>query len=135
MNARLELAADVNTPGNVFVFNLQAEDVTVSANGAVVGTIPGWDTSAGYAPNQITVGRVGLNGPSTGKLAEGTNTVKFAWLSVISTSGTFTVPDYEDNVLLSDDLVCFVTVQLAWLMDVHGFVLEQNQLYPKEQLD
>ena len=134
MTVRLAVAFDVVTPGNVFVFNLQAEDVTLSTNGAVVGTIVGWDESAGYAPNHLSVGRVGLSGPSAGKLAEGTNTVRFEWLSVISTSATFAVPDYDDDVLLSDDLVCFVTVHLAWIMDVHGFVKEQNQLFPKEQL-
>jgi hypothetical protein len=55
-------------------------------------------------------------------LAEGANRFRVAWLSAISTSSTFAVPDFSDNVLLRDDLVCLVTVELAWIMDVHRFV-------------
>lgn len=76
----------MTAPGQVFVFNLSAEDLVVSVNGEGAGTARGWTgpPSEGgatpFAAAGIVVPRVLNSSDALGKFYCGVNDVIFRWM-------------------------------------------------------
>ncbi|MBR1304297.1 hypothetical protein JQ585_13515 [Bradyrhizobium sp. U87765 SZCCT0109] len=101
--------------GNVYVFNVYSQQLTLGLNGITVGagTIPDWLSGTGnlrYRPNGVAVPRCLNPSDSPGKFFNGRNSLTMTWLD-----GLFVASVAIDgsSVPLNQDLLLFIN-RSAW---------------------
>jgi hypothetical protein len=102
--------------GNVYVFNVYSQTLTVSINGLQIesGDIPDWSTGTGgarYRPNAAAVPRVLNASDSPGKFFNGPNNVTLSWLDGLYVAN---VRIDGGSLPLNQDLLLFVSKHPAW---------------------
>ena len=112
-----------DTLGKVYFYNLFNEEATLSLNGGPAGTINGWDAKT-YQPSSVAVGSAKHKDEATGlayRGGDGSNSIEVQWLDGIAT-GTIVFPTDADDVRLTDDLVCYIAKNQAFVETIDGFV-------------
>ncbi|HXI24169.1 MAG TPA: hypothetical protein VNG71_09945 [Pyrinomonadaceae bacterium] len=124
------------TLGKVYIYNLFNEPATLTLNGGPAGTIDGWnsDPAKGYQPSFIAVdsakhfedgpGKV-YRGEEPNKVGE--NSISVTWADGVAT-GNVKFPTDNDNVRITDDLVCFIAKNNAFVETTEGFVIGGDQI-------
>ena len=119
-------ATNDNGMGSVYVFNAYNEAVSqILVNNSVGGTIAGWSDSGTvkYEPQQVAIARSKYPGDSA-SFAYGSNEVNIRWVSY-NGSTQITVPK---ETSLVDDLIVYLTLDTAFLMDTRGHILESTKI-------
>lgn len=112
--------------GKVYVFNCYNESINIlNVNERPADSITGWSTSVEtkYTPNRIFVQRCNSIDQSGGKAAflwDG-NPVHIEWDTYPNKRADVVIA--KDRVSIDDDLILYLTVNKAILMDTRGFVL------------
>ena len=118
--------------GNVYVFNVFSEDMTLfSTNGVQAGTIPAWSDGSGalpmFTPASLAVGRV-LNAiESPAHFYNGTNKVILTWPSGI---WTFSLPIDGARFPITQNLVVMIEADRWQFIDSNGVVVSAGNLQP-----
>jgi hypothetical protein len=110
--------------GNVYCFNSFNEPANLSANGnAAASPIPGWQASGAtiYTPQAIAVPRVKHTDDATSAAFgnDKPNAVRIQWVTYTG-STSITIPPEQS---LLDNLILYLTLNKAILMNTRGFVL------------
>ncbi len=114
--------------GKVYVFNSYNEAISsLSIHGYAAGSIKAWaakTTENPYQPCALEVGRVRhADELSSAGFAYGDNQIVIPWDSFQGTA-TIKIPSPADRVSGDDDLILYVCVNKAILLDARGFVLD-----------
>lgn len=116
--------------GKVYVFNSYNESVSqllVHQNDA--GAIPGWESgdTNKYSPQSVAVTRSEYPSDSEASFSYGSNDLSIRWTSYNGTT-TISIPDSSSLV---DDLIVYITLDKAILMDTRGHVMSINDVHYK----
>lgn len=115
--------------GKVSIFNVNAEDVTAITvrNFSTSDKIDGWsqEVATRYTPKSLQVERIKL---AENKFAfcQGINQVSF---SRPTYNGAFSI-NINANIILTDDLILYITSNRAILMRTSGEIIEESDFQP-----
>jgi hypothetical protein len=117
--------------GNVYCFNSFNEPANLNVNGFAATQIPGWQATGQtiYTPQAIPIPRVKHTGDATAASFgnDAPNQVRIQWVSYTGNT-TITIPGSHSSLL--DDLILYLTLNKAILMDTRGFVWDTHDIAP-----
>jgi hypothetical protein len=116
--------------GNVYCFNSFNEPANLNVNSFPASTqIPGWQATGQtiYTPQAIPIPRVKHTGDATAACFgnDAPNPVRIQWVSYTGNT-TITIPGSQSSLL--DDLIVYLTLNKAILMNTRGFVLDTQDI-------
>jgi len=120
-----------NGPGNVYVFNVNGEDMNLSTNGLSTngGTIPPWSQSGGnrYQPGGQAVPRTLNASDGPGKFFNGRNALGINW-----PDGLYGAQVQIDGSQfpLNQDLILFITRNSWQLVNQYAVQVASGQVTP-----
>lgn len=124
----------MNATGNVYVFNLTSQDLTLSTNGmsTASGTIPGWGQGANrYQPVGQAVPRVLNASDGPGRFFNGTNSLTLHWID-----GLFfaTVKIDGSQLPLNQDLILTIARNKWRLVNQYAVEIASGDVIPYQML-